>query len=831
MNVTGSDSKRQVGDVIRYTTCSEHCFNVCIIKVHIRDGKIWAIEPDDTINRNIAREDGNLSDELIDKCMITARPCNKAYAHIRNLSASNRVLYPVKRAGEKGEGKWQRISWDEALDTIANKLKYYKEKYGPYSIGGDWNDFTLSPWFGAGVADWGIHSKNGIDEPERWVLGSDGGGDRQDESNLLKSKLIVLWGFNPATTLSNHVIYTMLRAKERGIPIISIEPRYTPTAETVANQWIPIRPTTDVAMMIAMANVWFKEDLCDKEFIKKWVEPDGLRRWKDYVLGASDSVDKTPQWAEKICGVPAETILEFARLYARSKPVNLNTAWSLGRQFWGENGIRAGMYLQALTGNTLTPGGTASGDTAGEFGIHEPTLPKPVVDWQKAPGIYQAPILLAHFKWPEAIVLREKLDKGEMTVDEYNRAIGNPPGNPSPNIKMMILPSTNPVMTHPDVNTNIRAFKKLDFTVVFSYHLDNPTARYADIVLPQMHKAFEGRDAWFGMGGGPRDLFVSAPTNLNGNYFVYKQKCVDPPGEVKALGWIWVQIAKRLGIAEQYSPRLAIVPDDKWDETIENLHREAYEKWALRKEIALLQPPSWEEFQKKPVFRWQVDEPHYTYKNTIERGENPLKETESGKIEFYSQELAAGLENAASNTNGRANPPGRKTHIANGRYGGGNLPPIAQMTMGGRSTCYSNDVEKFPLLMSSPHGLFRIHTLLDNQPLLSIDCYRHAIWISVADAKARGIKDDDPVKVYNDQAEIIMPAYVTSRVVPGTVNIFHGGWYTPNKTKTDLMPEGIDTRGAPNLLTHYDEQPLPETILDHEPCKALVQIEKWEGIP
>ncbi|MGA7844413.1 MAG: molybdopterin dinucleotide binding domain-containing protein, partial [Dehalococcoidales bacterium] len=97
-------------------------------------------------------------------------------------------------------------------------------------------------------------------------------------------------------------------------------------------------------------------------------------------------------------------------------------------------------------------------------------------------------------------------------------------------------------------------------------------------------------------------------------------------------------------------------------------------------------------------------------------------------------------------------------------------------------------------------------------------------------AKARGIKDNDLVRVYNDQAEIIMPAYVTSKVVPGTVNIFHGGWYTPGKTKTVLMPEGIDTRGAPNLMTHYDEQPLPETILDHEPCKALVQIEKWESV-
>ena len=161
--------------------------------------------------------------------------------------------------------------------------------------------------------------------------------------------------------------------------------------------------------------------------------------------------------------------------------------------------------------------------------------------------------------------------------------------------------------------------------------------------------------------------------------------------------------------------------------------------------------------------------------------------------------------------------------------GGGNLTPMALMEMGGKSTYYSDDVKRYPLLMSSPHGLFRIHTLLDNQPLLSKDCYRHGVWISVADAKSRGIKDDDIVKIINDQAEIIMPAYVTSRVVPGTVNIFHGGWYTPSKMKTALMPEGIDTRGAPNLMTHYDEQPLPETILDHEPCKALVQIEKWEG--
>ena len=105
MKTAGSDNKQPSEDIVRYTTCDEHCFNWCVIKVHIRDGKIWAIEPDDTLNPGMPREDGQLSDELIDGCMITTRPCTKAYGHIGNLNASNRVLYPMKRVGERGEGK------------------------------------------------------------------------------------------------------------------------------------------------------------------------------------------------------------------------------------------------------------------------------------------------------------------------------------------------------------------------------------------------------------------------------------------------------------------------------------------------------------------------------------------------------------------------------------------------------------------------------------------------------------------------------------------------------------------------------------------------------
>jgi anaerobic dimethyl sulfoxide reductase subunit A len=322
-----------------------------------------------------------------------------------------------------------------------------------------------------------------------------------------------------------------------------------------------------------------------------------------------------------------------------------------------------------------------------------------------------------------------------------------------------------------------------------------------------------------------QDLFFQ-----DSNHFIYRQKCIDPLGEIRTNEWIWVQIARRLGIAELAFPRMANVPDEKWDEVIEDLHREAYEKWVKRKDIAPLSPPGWEEFLKKPVFRWKIKDPHHPFKNggfdsdhhlagSKDTKNQDLKiDTESGKIEFYSKKLAKGPDYLANHefTSGCGNC-----------YGGGNLPPMAKMTLGGKDTFYSKDVEKYPLLMSTPHSIYRVHSLLDNQLLLSGDCYRHAAWISIIDAKARGIVDDDMIRVFNDVGEMILHAYVTSKVIPGTVCIFHGGWYIPGEYKTKLMPEGIDTRGSSNLLTHNED--LPDTIIGFLPCKGLVQIEKWEG--
>ncbi len=814
-------------DVIRYTTCGIHCWGQCVVKVRVRDGVIVACEPDDTINPGMAREDAHLPEETLGKGMIQCRPCAKAYALVREVYDPNRIIYPMKRVGPRGQGEFERISWQEALDTIADKMVQAKEKYGPYSIVHQpysmfgMCSFPLAPWFGAGIAGWAAHSSDGWDEPEQWVLGKDLAKGlltegwfslAQDHHNMLKSRLIVFWGVNLLTLLSGGWALTLIRAKEQGIPIICIEPRYTPSVELLADQWIPIRPTTDAAMMIAMANVWFKEDLWDKEFVDRWVEPEGLRRWRAYVLGLEDGLDKTPEWAEEICGVPAETIADFARLYVRSKPVNLNVSLSIGRQFYGENATRAAMYLQALSGNMGIPGGTAGAESG--YPVGQMVGPPPLVDWQRKPGSYVPPVLMANYKWPKAVDTREKLDRGEISKEEYNSLIGNAAGNPAPNIRMVILETNNHVNSLPDVNQVVRAVQKLDFCLVFAQTTDHPSARYADILLPQMSLPFEGRNP---IGFGFWGLF-----NIGVNYtsqFVYRQKCVDPPGEVKTNDWVWTQLAKRLGIAEQFNPRMVDVPDDQWDEAVEAVHREAYEVWAASEYIAPLNPPSWEEFQEKPVFRFEMGDAYYPFKADMERGENPFRGTESGKIEFYSELLARGSEYLATHDY----PEGT------GRcYGRGDLPPMAEWMAGGKDTFHSRDVEKYPLLMSSPHSLYRQHSWLFNSPLMNGDCHRHAIWISVADAGAREIRDNEMVRVFNDIGEMTIPVYVTSRVVPGTVVLFHGGWYMRGKQRSALMPEGIDIGGSPNLLIHNED--VPARGIGMFPAKGLVQIEKWKGV-
>jgi anaerobic dimethyl sulfoxide reductase subunit A len=135
----------------------------------------------------------------------------------------------------------------------------------------------------------------------------------------------------------------------------------------------------------------------------------------------------------------------------------------------------------------------------------------------------------------------------------------------------------------------------------------------------------------------------------------------------------------------------------------------------------------------------------------------------------------------------------------------------------------SPNINQYPLMVLSSHSYYRQHTSQDNNPWFRNE-FRHACWISAADAQTRGIKDNDLVRVYSDTGEMVLAAYVTSRCIPGVVVVHHSAWYQPNQVKTQLMPFGVDRRGSVNFLTTSKEYPW---ILGAFPATHLVQVEKF----
>jgi len=644
---------RHEGEEIRYTVCLQNgCWEGCILACHVKDGKLTAIDVGDPINANSPREDVGMS--AIKEGMIQHRPCVRGRMWRKTLDHPHRALYPMKNVGKRGDPVWERISWDEALDTVAGKIKETVEKYGPFSIQQMIFPSDVGLYAGYGNFSWGMFSFAGHELADQQVLGYDDipfTGKPIDLSgteppDLFNTKLFIGFGWNPAITRPEYA-YVLVKAKEQGIPIIIVDARFTPTVQTYADQWIPIRPGTDLSFIMAMANVLFKEDLIDKAFVDRFVEPEGLAKWRDHILGKDDGVDKTPEWAESICAVPAETIRELARLYGKHHGYSDGNAcymkvnWVVARITQGENVARAGIYLQALTGNIGVPGGHFNG---GDGGV-PPCFPPPHVDMQRAVPTHFPMYLMQCRGWVDAVLLRDKLDSGEISEEEYRRRIGSAKEWPLPNIHMIF----NQVGSDLGTDNNQRvweAYKKVDFVVSPVYHMDRPQAMYSDIVLPQADPFFEDMNDALSSGGFIFPSFLG--TGTYGNYFILGQKVIEPPGEAKPISWISTQLAKRLGVLDSYNPRFKDVLDDPkaWDARFLEIQREAYEHWreqyagmAAAMQMEPREAPPFEEFYKCPIFRIPLKrEPYFAFQKQI-RGGEPF-DTPSGRIEFYSQFLA-----------------------------------------------------------------------------------------------------------------------------------------------------------------------------------------------
>jgi len=576
--------KETKSEVVIPTMCASHCGGTCLLRVHVKNGVITRVETDNG-------EEPQL------------RACQRGRALRQRVYAPDRPLYPMKRVGERGEGKFERISWDEALDTVAAELTRVRETYGPESIlylstAGDLGSLhtvmttrRLLAMAGGFTTWWGATSFHGGMFASFFKYGTISCSNTRDD--LPNSRLIVMWGWNPAVTVTGtNTAWFLVQAKEQGTRIIAVDPWHSDSAATFADEWIPIRPGTDAAMLIAMAYVMIKENLQDQKFLDTYTL--GFDKFRDYVLGLEDGVAKTPAWAEAITGVPASTIEKLAREYATTKPAALMAGTGPGRTALGEQYHGAAITLAAMTGNVGIHGGDAAAraweSLVGGYpfpimlGAASPFVPNPV----ESPPSYG---LWLHYTYPQIHYTK--------VADAILK--GKAGGYPT-DYKLAFFANSNYVNSLPNTNKIVKALKALEFIVVEEQFM-TATAKYADILLPTSTYV-ERDDIALGVGMA---------------YIGFQRKIIEPLGESKPHNEIAKALAARMGIT------------DYDEETGENRLREVAKAAHI---------PDYDAFKEKGVHWIERSEPFVAFKEQIEDPENNPFPTPSGKIEIYSQQIA-----------------------------------------------------------------------------------------------------------------------------------------------------------------------------------------------
>jgi len=380
-----------------WSTCNVNCGSRCPVRLFVENGKVVRVEPDNT---------GDIPGGPHE-----IRACLRGRGLREWVYSKERLLYPLKRVGPRGSGRFERISWDHALDTVAAELgrilKTYGNEavfriYGTGNLGGvvssrDQVD-RLMNILGGRLDLHNSYSTAQITHAMQYTYGRTDTGN--NISDLVNSRLALFFGNNPAETRMSGggTIRDLIVAKQKcGVRIIVIDPRHTDTAAGFADEWIPIRPGTDAALVSGLAHVLITEDLIDQNFLdshcigyNQTTMPEGIpsgSSYRDYILGdGPDGTAKTPDWAATITGIPTKRIVGLAREIGTSKPAYITQGWGPQRHAAGEQSARAICMLPILTGNVGIPGGN-SGDRERPFGVAFPGIP-----WVKTQSRHPSPV-------------------------------------------------------------------------------------------------------------------------------------------------------------------------------------------------------------------------------------------------------------------------------------------------------------------------------------------------------------------------------------------------------------------------------------------------------
>jgi anaerobic selenocysteine-containing dehydrogenase len=839
--------------------------------VYVKDGRIIRITPmefdsDDAPSWVIEARGRKFSPPR----KTTIAPYSLAWRSM--IYSPKRLLYPLKRVdfdpngkrncAKRGESKYERISWKEAIDIVTSEVKRIKREFGPAAIlstssshhlwgnigyrlsaylrfmnlvgftYADHNTDSWEGWFWGGLHHWGFSHRLGI--PEQYDLLEDA---------LKHTEMIVFWSSDPEAT---HGVYAAFEStsrrqwlKELGVKMVFIDPFYNHTAGMYSDKWFAPRPDTGNAMAFAIAYVWITEDLYDKDYIES--RTTGFEKFKDYVLGKEDDLPKTPDWAERECTIPAREIRALAREWASKKTMlaagGIGGFGSACRAATGNEWARLMICLQAMQGlgkaginiwsttqgapcNTefMFPGyteGGISGDvdnTAAGFRFVYRMHDRPTRSSINAPMGQHIPrlkipecILNGHYEW------RGKGFCGQSMEAQFHKY--KYPADGYPEIQMYYRYGGSFIGTMNETNRYVNAYRteRLPFVVNQAIWNEGET-KFADIILPACTN-FERWDiSEFANCSG---YIADSYTQVNHRVISLQKKCIEPLGESKSDYDILALLSKELGLYDVFTE--GGMTDLDWV-------KKYFAATDLPKQI------SWDDFFKKgyyvvpisadykstPALRWFAED---RLKDTPDWGPAPESQEEFGK----GLQTTSGLIEFESSSLKRFDPKDEERPL---------IPKYINSWEGHHTTKL---YKKFPLQLITPHPRFTFHTvgdakeswineIKDHRVLKPDGYYYWIIRINSKDAQKRAIKDQELVKIFNNRGAVICAAQVTERVPPGTVHSY--------ESSADYDPVGkpgasADRFGCVNLLT--PSRYITKNSSGMAPNSCLVQIESYSG--
>lgn len=548
------------------TACPHDCPDTCSMLGFVEDGKL-------------VRVSGNAANPYTRDQL-----CRKVAHYEERVYHPDRVLHPLRRIGKKGEGKFERITWDEALDTIADRWKSIIQSFGseailPYSYAGTMGVVSMS------ACDARLWSRMGASQLLRticsaaaeagygYVNGWSGGMDPEDFAN---SRFIIAWGTNLSST-NVHLMPIIREAQAKGAKFVVIDPYRTRTANA-ADWFIQPKPGTDAALALGMAHILFREGLHDEAFLES--ETVGWREFEERCR------EYTPEYVAKITGLDADEIVRLTIAYGTQTPSAIRLGYGLSRTANGGGMIRAIVCLPAVIGAWGKPGSGLLLSSSALFPLNRRAI--------APPELFREPDSQSEVKWgrsvPRAINMNE-LGKALLEVKD-------------PPIQSLYVYNCNPASVAPNLNLVLEGLRREDLFTVVHEQMMTDTTQYADIVLPATTQ-MEHLD------------LMRAYGHL---YLNLCQPAIAPLGEARPNIEVLNALAKRMGYAEP-----------AFDETAEDIIRAA-----LQSEHPAMEGITYESllehgFAKVKLGTLSVDP------QGSARVVKPTWRTASGKIELYSE--------------------------------------------------------------------------------------------------------------------------------------------------------------------------------------------------